>query len=100
MKPSKQVTPKTVIRISKAITYIEEHLHEKLMLNEIASKAHFSPFHFHRLFSSVTGETLNNFITRKRIERSASFLLHKRNVGYRGFRKSRIYKLIVFFKSI
>ena len=81
MRPSKQVTPKTVIRISKAITYIEEHLHEKLMLNEIASKAHFSPFHFHRLFSSVTGETLNNFITRKRIEKSASFLLHKKEMS-------------------
>ncbi|WP_422092006.1 AraC family transcriptional regulator [Tenacibaculum ovolyticum] len=81
MKPSKQVTPKTVIRISKSITYIEEHLHEKLMLNEIASKAHFSPFHFHRLFSSVTGETLNNFITRKRIEKSASFLLHKKEMS-------------------
>jgi len=80
MKSPEQVKSKTVIRISKAITYIEEHLHEKLMLNEIASKAHFSPFHFHRLFSSVTGETLNNFITRKRIEKSASFLLHEKEM--------------------
>ena len=48
---SEKITSKTVVRISKAITYIEEHLHEKLMLNDVAEKAHFSPFHFHRLFS-------------------------------------------------
>ncbi len=80
MKPTEKISSKTVIRISKAIAYIEEHLDEKLVLNEIASKAHFSPFHFHRLFSTVTGETLNNFITRKRIEKAASFLLHKKEI--------------------
>ncbi len=79
MNSSKKLNTKVVTRIGKAITYIEEHLHEKLVLNDIATKAHFSPFHFHRLFTVVTGETLNNFIIRKRIEKSASFLLHKNN---------------------
>ncbi|MBA6156499.1 AraC family transcriptional regulator [Tenacibaculum sp. S7007] len=80
MKSSKKLNTKVVTRIGKSITYIEEHLHEKLMLNDIAEKAHFSPFHFHRLFSIVTKETLNNFITRKRIEKAASFLLHKKEL--------------------
>ena len=78
---SEKITSKTVVRISKAITYIEEHLQEKLILKEIASKAYFSPFHFHRLFSVVTGETLNNFIVRKRIEKAAAFLLHKKEMS-------------------
>ncbi|WP_275314669.1 AraC family transcriptional regulator [Tenacibaculum bernardetii] len=77
MNPEK-TTSKTIIRITKAITYIEDNLHKKLMLVEVASKACFSRFHFHRLFLTVTGETLNNFITRKRIEKAASFLLHKK----------------------
>ena len=77
---SKKITSKTVVRISKAITYIEENLQEKLVLKEVALKAYFSPFHFHRLFSVVTGETLNNFINRKRIEKSAAFLLHKKEI--------------------
>jgi AraC family transcriptional regulator len=37
--------------------------------------AAFSPFHFHRIFRSVTGETLFGFIQRLRLERSASALL-------------------------
>lgn len=80
MNSSKKLNTKVVTRIGKAITYIEEHLHEKLLLNDIATKAHFSPFHFHRLFSVVTKETLNSFITRKRIEKAASFLLHKKEL--------------------
>ncbi|WBX72128.1 AraC family transcriptional regulator [Tenacibaculum retecalamus] len=78
---SKKITSKTVIRISKAIAYIEEHLHEKLTLEDVALKAYFSRFHFHRLFLTVTGETLNNFITRKRIEKAASFLLHQKELS-------------------
>jgi len=70
----------TVSRIGKAILYIEDNLDKKLLLEDIAQKAHFSPFHFHRLFSVVVGETLNNFITRKRIERAASHLMNKKNI--------------------
>ena len=51
-----------------------------MSLEEIASKAHFSPFHFHRLFSVVTKETVNDFIVRKRIEKAASYLLHKKDI--------------------
>ncbi|WP_253269483.1 AraC family transcriptional regulator [Tenacibaculum mesophilum] len=45
----------------------------------MAEKAYFSPYHFHRLFKAVTKETVNDFITRKRVEKSASFLLNKKN---------------------
>ena len=67
----------TVVRLSKAIVYIEKNLDKRLSLHEVAAEACFSPYHFHRLFSIVIGETLNNFIVRKRIERAADFLLHK-----------------------
>ncbi|WP_299675343.1 GyrI-like domain-containing protein [uncultured Tenacibaculum sp.] len=65
------------VRIYKAIQYIEENSSTKLLLEDVASKAHFSPFHFHRIFKAITGETFNNFIVRKRIEKSADYLLHK-----------------------
>lgn len=78
---STKLSNATVTRIGKAILFIEEHLHEKLLLEEIAQKAHFSPFHFHRLFSVVVGETLNSFITRKRIERGASHLANKKEMS-------------------
>lgn len=78
--PSSKIAKENIARINKAIHYIEENIHTKLLLENIAREAHFSPFHFHRLFSVVTGETVNNFITRKRIEKAASYLLHKKEI--------------------
>ncbi|MFE8423829.1 AraC family transcriptional regulator [Tenacibaculum sp. ZH5_bin.1] len=79
MSSTKKIPNKTVIRISNAIDFIERNLDKKLVLEEIAEKAYFSPYHFHRLFKAVTKETVNDFITRKRVEKSASFLLNKKN---------------------
>ncbi|WP_428742390.1 AraC family transcriptional regulator [Tenacibaculum sp.] len=77
MKPSTKIPSTIVTRISKAISFIEDNLETKLALEEIAKEAYFSPFHFHRLFKAVTKETVNDFITRKRVEKAASFLLHQ-----------------------
>ena len=71
-------TNQTATRIYNAVIYIEENLDKKLLLEDVCKKAHFSPYHFHRLFSVVTGETFTNFINRKRIEKSASFLIHQK----------------------
>ncbi|WP_299667979.1 GyrI-like domain-containing protein [uncultured Polaribacter sp.] len=73
-----KVAKETIARLHIAIQFIEENLSEKLSLESISKKAFFSPFHFHRLFSVVVGETLQNFITRKRIEKAASYLLHQK----------------------
>ncbi|MGB1043371.1 MAG: helix-turn-helix transcriptional regulator, partial [Tenacibaculum sp.] len=72
------LTNKTIIRIGKAIDFVEENLDGKLLLEDVAEKAFFSPFHFHRLFKIVTNETLNDFISRKRIEKAAHYLLHQK----------------------
>jgi len=61
-------------RVNAAIDYIELHLGEELTLEELAAVAHFSPYHFHRVFSIVAGETLGHFISRTRLERAASLL--------------------------
>lgn len=78
MKSSKKISSRTIIRVSNAINFIEGNLDKKLILEEIAEKAYFSPYHFHRLFKAVTKETVNDFITRKRVEKAAAFLLHKK----------------------
>jgi AraC family transcriptional regulator len=46
-----------------------------MSLGALARVAAFSPFHFHRVFRPVTGETLFGFIQRVRLERSAGALL-------------------------
>lgn len=62
-------------RIHRAQDFIEKNLGSSLQLEAIAGAAHFSPFHFHRLYTAMTGETLYQFIQRIRLERAASRLL-------------------------
>lgn len=57
--------------IQDAKAYIEAHLTEPLPLQDLARAAGYSPFHWHRLFTAVTGETLAAYIRRRRLEESA-----------------------------
>ncbi|MFC1953639.1 GyrI-like domain-containing protein [Chloroflexota bacterium] len=69
-------------RINRVIDYIEANISKDLSLKELASEAHFSPFHFHRIFGAMVGETLNNFIKRLRVEKAASMLVqnHRKSI--------------------
>jgi AraC family transcriptional regulator len=58
-------------RIHRAQDYIERNLSAPLSLEDVSAAARFSPFHFHRVFSAVTGETLYQFISRLRLEKAA-----------------------------
>ncbi|MDD7914677.1 AraC family transcriptional regulator [Polaribacter ponticola] len=78
---SNKIAKENIARLNTAIAFIESNLSEKLSLEIIAEKAHFSPFHFHRLFKIVVGETVHNFINRKRIEKSAAYLLHQKEIN-------------------
>jgi AraC family transcriptional regulator len=64
-----------VARINRVVDYIESHLACELSLEVLAKIACFSSFHFHRIFAAMTGETLNHFVRRLRIEKAASQLL-------------------------
>jgi len=55
-------------RVNRVIDYIKDHLAESLPIAELAKLAHFSPFHFHRIFRSITDEPLHAFIRRLRLE--------------------------------
>lgn len=66
--------------INKALSYIHKNLESNLSLDNISKTAHFSPFHFHRIFKAFTKETLNQYIVRKRLEKASAVLLKKKNV--------------------
>jgi AraC family transcriptional regulator len=55
--------------------HIDAHLDETLDLQSLARVAQLSPFHFHRLFQSLTGETLADRVRRRRLEVAAGRLL-------------------------
>lgn len=58
-------------RMHRVLAYIDEHLEQPLDLNALAKVANFSPFHFHRLFSAWMGETLGDYLRRRRVEVAA-----------------------------
>jgi AraC family transcriptional regulator len=57
-------------RMNRALDFVAQHLDEPLSLDRISAAAHFSPFHFHRLFQAWTGETVNAYVMRVRLERA------------------------------
>jgi AraC family transcriptional regulator len=63
-------------RINRVIDHINEHLAEPLPLEKLARLAHFSPFHFHRVFRSLVGEPLHAFILRLRLEKALFLMRH------------------------
>ena len=63
-------------RTNAALDYIVRNLDGELKLEDIARVANFSPFHFHRVFRSLRGETLNQFVKRQRLERALNLMSH------------------------
>lgn len=55
-------------RLNRVIDHVDTHLAEDLRLEHLAPLAAFSPFHLHRLFHSWTGETIRDFVRRRRLE--------------------------------
>ncbi|HEX3130226.1 MAG TPA: GyrI-like domain-containing protein, partial [Thermoanaerobaculia bacterium] len=62
-------------RINRVFDYIDAHLAEPLDLARLAAVAYVSPWHFHRIFQALTGETLADRVRRRRVEAAATRLL-------------------------
>ena len=61
-------------RINRVIDYLRGNLDRQVKLEELARVACFSEFHFHRIFGAISGETVNNFTNRLRLEKAARLL--------------------------
>ena len=66
-----------VDRVNRAIDHIVRHLAEPLPLEQVARAACFSPYHFHRIFAALMGETVNAFVKRVRLERALYLMSHR-----------------------
>lgn len=58
-------------RINLALAYVAEHLDQNILLEDVARASYFSSYHFHRLFHALVGETVNDYVSRKRMEKAA-----------------------------
>lgn len=63
-----------VERVNLAIDYISARLHRKLKLEEVARAGMLSPFHFHRVFQGIVGETPGDYVKRLRLYRAVAMM--------------------------
>jgi AraC family transcriptional regulator len=64
-------------RMKASINYIEDNLDGEVDFGEAAKKAYCSVFHFHRIFSIITGVTTVEYVRRRRLTLAAQELMCK-----------------------
>ncbi len=65
-------------RLLPVIRFLETNFDQPFNLEEVARMAYLSPYHFHRIFKAVVGETLNDYLRRLRMEKAANHLFYKK----------------------
>jgi len=66
--PSRPATSTSHIELVEAVkTYLASHLHERVMLDEMARAVHSSPFHLARIFQQLTGSPIHRYLTQLRL---------------------------------
>ena len=68
--------------VYKVISYIDQNYNYDLTLEELSKVAGFSKYHFHRVFKSIIGENLGDYIRRVRL--SSATLKFKTDKGEKG----------------
>jgi AraC family transcriptional regulator len=58
-------------RFHRVMAFIDENLGRRIGVGELAREAAFSEFHFHRLFTAYHGETIGDYMARRRVEVAA-----------------------------
>jgi len=61
-------------RIVQAKLFIDKNYADKIDLENISDEAHFSKFHFIRLFKAIYGKTPHQYLTLVRIEKATGLL--------------------------
>jgi len=64
-----------IARLNSVFDYIDSHFTEKLTLEKVTEIAHYSKFHFERIFKVFTSKSFNQFLKEKRINYSEALLL-------------------------
>jgi AraC family transcriptional regulator len=63
------------IRLERVLMWLRDHLDDALDLHRLADVACMSPFHFHRIYRAIQGETAAETVRRLRLHRAAVELI-------------------------
>lgn len=63
-----------VISVIAVINYIEDHLNERLDLEQVAQAVHYSKYHLHRVFSETVGLSIHEYVIRRKLTEAAKQL--------------------------
>lgn len=66
--------------VEQVSEYIDQHIRERITLEELAGHVHMSKYHFLRKFKEQTGVTAHNFVLNKRLIRAGEELSRGRGV--------------------
>jgi len=64
-----------IARLNSVFEYIDSHLTEKLTLEKMTEVAHYSKFHFERMFKVFTSKSFYQYLKERRISYAESLLL-------------------------
>ena len=65
----------SITAIQNAIEYMEQHLLEEINYQDVARQVNLSGYHFHRLFSMITGMTTTEYIRNRRLSQAGQELI-------------------------
>ncbi len=81
--PDRQEMAMYTKQTNAVLDFIHGNLDGSLSLERLSAIASFSPYHFHRVFKLIVGETLLVYVNRTRIDKACRFLAFHENLSMR-----------------
>jgi AraC-like DNA-binding protein len=78
VKPADVQADPELSRLIPAVKFMHDEFGRSPTLDEIAAKAHLSPFHFHRRFTDLLGQTPKHYLLACQIQRAKELLVERK----------------------
>jgi AraC family transcriptional regulator len=61
-------------KLKRVQDYVEHHLSESILVEQLAAEVHLSPYHFARMFKKATGQPPHLYVVMRRVEKAKTLL--------------------------
>jgi AraC-like DNA-binding protein len=78
VRPADVAADAEMVRLLPTLKFMQQEFHKNPTLEDIARKAHLSPFHFHRRFTDLIGQTPKHFLLGNQIHEAKRALASRR----------------------